>query len=283
MAGVVAALVAAVLFSLGGVVQHRAVAAQATDAFDTGGMVRGVRQWSWWLGFVVQALAVVFQLLALSMAPLATVQTLMATMVVWVLVCAVVLERVRPGRPEYVGSALVGIGVLAFVLATRSAAEGSRVDPAAWAVATAVCLGCVVLAAVVARRLSRGAAAAVLGGGAGLVNVLGSGLAGAAILLGEQAGASAVFTSWLPYGAAAVTVVSIGATVMAFAAGPVTAAIPPMIAANPVVGSVLGVLLLGQSWTGGPAMVVAATAALALMIAGIVVLARSPIVAEQFR
>jgi drug/metabolite transporter (DMT)-like permease len=244
-------------------------------------MVRAVRQPAWWLGFGVQALAVVVQLIALSMAPLATVQTVMTTMIVWVLVCAAILERLRPGRAEYLGSALVGVGVLCFLLGTRPAAAGSRVDLSAWTFATAACLGAVILAAVVARALPPGPAAAVLGGGAGLANVLGAGLAGAAILLGGQEGASVVFSSFLPYGAVAVTLVSIAATVMAFAAGPVTAAIPPMIAANPVVGSLLGVLLLGQSWSGGRQTVAVVAVAVATMIAGIVVLARSPIVAEQ--
>ncbi|MEZ5184277.1 MAG: DMT family transporter [Candidatus Nanopelagicales bacterium] len=281
MTGVAAALVAAILFSLGGVLQHRSVAAHASDAFDAGGMLRGVRRPIWWLGLGVQAMAVAVQLFALSQAPLATVQTVMATMVIWVLACAVMLERVRPSRPDYFGSALVGAGVVAFVLVTRSASQGSRVDARAWVFATAGCVACAGIAIAVARALPPGPAAAVLGGAAGVVNVLGAGLAGAAILLGEQAGAAVVFGSWLPYGALAVSLASIAVTVMAFAAGPVTAAIPPMIAANPVVGSALGVRLLGQSWAGGPAMTVPVALALAVMICGIVVLARSPIVAEQ--
>jgi drug/metabolite transporter (DMT)-like permease len=282
MAGVVAALVAAVLFSLGGVLQHRAVAAHAVGAFDTDGMVRGVRQPMWWLGLAVQALAVLVQLVALALTALATVQTIMTTMVVWVLAFAVLLERVRPGRAEFLGSALVGAGVIGFVLATRPQVTGTEVDTTLWAVTTAACLACAVVAVGVSRTLSPGPAAAVLGGGAGLVNVLGSGLASASILLAEQSGAFAVLRSWLPYGAIAVTLASIGATVMAFAAGPATAAIPPMIAANPIAGFAFGVLLLGQSWAGGAPAAAAALVALAVTLAGIVVLARSRIVVEQF-
>lgn len=281
MTGAVVALVAAVLYSLGGVLQHRAVAAHAGGAFDGSGMARGVRQPTWWVGLGVQVLALLVQLVALGLAPLATVQTLMTTMVVWVLVCAAWLEGVRPGRAEYVGAGLVAVGVVAFVVATRTASAASSVDPAAWGVATAGCLALAALGVLAARALPAGPAAAVLGAGSGLLNVLGAGLAGAAILLGQQDGVSTALASWLPYGAAAVLVASIGGTVMAFAAGPVTAAVPPMIAANPVVGSVLGVVLLGQSWPGGAATLTVVALSLAAMVGGIAVLAGSPLVAER--
>jgi hypothetical protein len=115
-----------------------------------------------------------------------------------------------------------------------------------------------------------------------VLNVLGAGLASAALVVMSDAGGQALLTSWLMYAAVAVLVVSIAATAVAFGAGPVTASIPPMIAANPIVGALIGIWLLGEPWPGGPVSLAVAALALVTMIAGIVMLSRTRVLAEQW-
>lgn len=282
MTGVLIALVAAVAYSLGGVMQHRAISRKAHDAFDASSIGSAARQPMWIIGLVVMAIGVAIQLVALAIMPLVVVQTIMVSMIFWILVFAVIIEKARLGRREYLGAAVLAVAVLLFVVVVQPSIGSTAVDFVGWALMSFFVVVCSTVLMLVSRRLPAGPAAALLGTAAGLINVQGAGLASASLDILSTAGIGGVFTSWLPYVAAAMIIISIAVTAMAFAAGPVTASIPPMIAANPVFGFVLGVVLLGEVWSTNAAGYVLGTLALIVMIAGIIVLSKSQVVAEQF-
>lgn len=282
MAGILIALVAAVAYSLGGVMQHRAISRKTHDAFDAGSLGSAARQPMWIIGLIVMALGVGIQLVALAIMPLVVVQTIMVSMIFWILVFAVILEKARLGRREYIGAAVLAVAVLLFVVVVQPSIGTTAVNFGGWALMSLLVVVCATVLMLVSRRLPAGPAAALLGTAAGLINVQGAGLASASLNLLSTGGIGGLFTSWLPYVAAAMIVISIGVTAMAFAAGPVTASIPPMIAANPVFGFVLGVVLLGEVWSTNALGYALGTVALVVMIAGIVVLSKSQVVAEQF-
>ncbi len=282
MWGILIAIVAAMMYALGGVLQHRVISSSSGGAFDGRGLAAGARKPLWLIGLLVMGAGVLIQLVALSMAELVIVQTIMVSMMVWVLAFAVLFEHVRLGRAEIAGSVILMIGVVSFILALQPGPQGTGADLSGWGIATAVIIGLAALLTMVATRLGSGAAAATLGTGSGMVNVLGAGLAAASLQIMNTDGPVAMFETWLPYAAGIIIALSVVLTAMAFGAGPVTAAIPPMIAANPVIGFVLGVTLLGETVSTNPANVVPAAAALIVMVLGIVRLARSKVIADQF-
>lgn len=282
MAGVLIALVAAIAYSLGGVLQHRAISRKTHDAFDASGLGSAARQPMWIIGLVVMAIGVGIQLVALAIMPLVVVQTIMVSMIFWILIFAVIIEKARLGRREYLGAVVLALAVLLFVVVVQPSIGTTAVNFGGWALMSLLVVVCATVLMLVSRRLPAGPAAALLGTAAGLINVQGAGLASASLNLLSTGGLGGLFTSWLPYVAAAMIIISIAVTAMAFAAGPVTASIPPMIAANPVFGFVLGVLLLGEVWSTNAAGYVLGAIALIVMIAGIVVLSKSKVVAEQF-
>lgn len=280
--GVVIAVVAAIAYALGGVLQHLSISRSSQSAFDAKAIRAGAMKPMWLAGLIIMGVGVGIQLVALSMAELVVVQTIMVSMMVWVLIFAVVIEHVRIGGRELLGSLVLIVGVLLFIVAIQPGPQSTTVDFGGWAIATAVVAVLAVTLTLVARRLPGGPAAALLGTAAGIVNVHGAGLAAAALQEMSDAGVGAMFRSWLPYVAVAVIFASIGLTAMAFAAGPVTAAIPPMIAANPVIGFILGVALLGETLSAGPLGYGLGALSLLIMIGGIAWLSRSKVIAQQF-
>jgi len=282
MTGILIAVVAAVANSLGMVMQHRSISRASASGFDAKGIRSGALKPLWICGLVVMACGVGIQMVSLALTDLVIVQTIMVSLMFWVMIFAVALERAHIGRQEVIGSAILIVGVVIFTLAIQPGPQTTNSTSVAWALTTAVALVLVVILGLVARPLSAGPAAAVLGTAAGLVNVLGAGLASAALAVMSTSGWGAMFHVWLPYGAVAMIILSLVPISMAFAAGPASSAIAPMIAANPVIGLLLGVLLLGETLRASVIVYVLAAVALVMMIAGIVRLSQSRVIAEQF-
>lgn len=282
MIGIVVAVVSAIANSLGMVMQHLSISRASKSGFDAKDIKAGVFKPMWFLGLLIMAAGVGIQMVALALTELVVVQTVMVSMMFWVIVFAVVIERARIGRKEIVGSLVLIVGVAAFIVVIQPGQQAATSSSAGWALATVVALVLVVILAAVARPLPGAPAAAVLGTASGLVNVLGAGLASAALQIMADSGWSAMFSTWLPYGAVALIIFTLVPTAMAFAAGPVSVAIAPMIAANPVIGFLLGVLLLGEAVDGTVLDYLLAVVALALMLCGIVTLSRSQVIAARF-
>lgn len=282
MVGVIIAILAAASNSLGMVMQHRSISRASTSAFAARDIKSGVLKPMWFFGLLIMAVGVGIQMVALALTELVVVQTVMVSMMFWVILFAVLIERTRVGRREIVGSVVLIVGVALFILAIPPGDQTVTSSPQAWGVATGIALVVVLALIAIARPLPGTPAAAVLGTASGVVNVLGAGLASAALAIMNDSGVGAMFATWLPYGAFLVIISTLVPTAMAFAAGPVSVAIAPMIAANPVIGLLLGVVLLGQPVTASALAYVAATVALALMISGIAGLSRSRVIAEHF-
>ncbi len=282
MIGILVAVVSAVANSLGMVMQHLSISRASKSGFDAKDIKAGVFKPLWFLGLLIMATGVGVQMVALALTELVVVQTVMVSMMCWVIVFAVVIERARVGRREILGSLVLIVGVAVFIVVIQPAQQAQTSTSSGWALATVIALVLVVVLAAVARPLPGAPAAAVLGTAAGVVNVLGAGLAAASLQIMADSGWGAMFSTWLPYGAVSLIIFTLVPTAMAFAAGPVSVAIAPMIAANPVIGFLLGVALLGEALDATVLDYLLAVMALALMIGGIVTLSRSQVIAQRF-
>jgi hypothetical protein len=182
--GTVLALVAALLFGLGSVLQHEAAARAAA-----GGRLRMrtlVRQRTWLLGQVATTTGTGAQVAALALAPVALVQPLLAGALVAALGVRAVRTRRLPSRTEWAGAVLTVGGLVVFVVAARPGRGMPEGPPSGWAPVVAVAV--VVLAVAATARLAAGPgpalACGVTGGlAAGVLDVLTHALDGLRALL----------------------------------------------------------------------------------------------------
>jgi len=92
-------------------------------------------------------------------------------------------------------------------------------------------------------------------------------------------GWSAVFSHFEPYALGVVGVGTIFLLQSALHAGPITASRTTLITLNPLVSIVFGITMFGDILRGGPLWITVEVAALAVLVAGVVILTRSPLVA----
>lgn len=226
----------------------------------------------WLAGIAVDVAGYGLQAVALRLGSLALVQGLLVSGLGFAVALAAATGD-RASRRDLVGSAAIAVGLMFFVLGapvggTSSAPFGR------WAVAGAATLGlCGAFVLAAARGVGPSQRAALYAAAAGVAYGLTGALTKTVVRPG-QLDAHIVLT-WPPYALAAVSLAGMVVVQTSFQAGPVTASLPVLTAAEPVWAWVLGVALFSErAHHPAPAVLGAGLAAL-----GIVVLARSQSVA----
>jgi drug/metabolite transporter (DMT)-like permease len=162
------AILAAVLFALGTVLQQKGTLATAAAEDDPRFLVQILRRPVWLAGAVLQSLGWVVQAMALDRASLVVVQSLTALSLVIALPLGVVLTAQHIGRRELTGATLTLIGIVFFVSAGQPQGGTSHPSAAAW---WSACLTTGVLVAIlfgVGRRFTGASKALTFGAAAGL-------------------------------------------------------------------------------------------------------------------
>jgi drug/metabolite transporter (DMT)-like permease len=272
---IVLALVAALLFGIGTVLQQRA-AMQVPDeeAMKAGLLVRLAKQPIWLAGIAADALGFVGQAVALAIGRIVVVQPLLATAVVFALPLGAKLDKRRLTRREIVGAAAVVGGVASFVVVANPTGGVDNPELSVWIVSGAVCLALTGLLVVLSRGRPPGLKASLLGSAAGILFALSAVLTKAvADQLGD--GILEIFTHWQVYALVAVGWVSMTLSSAALQTGALAPAAATQMSLDPVVSVALGVFAfdesLHDSFVGGAV----ALLGFALMIAGLVVLSGS--------
>jgi drug/metabolite transporter (DMT)-like permease len=267
------ALGAAFCYAAAAVVQQRS--ARQVDARHAG---RISLLWSllhrpvWLAGIAVDVAGYVLQAVALRYGSLALVQALLVSGLGFAVVLAAATGE-RATRRDLAGSAAIAAGLMLFVLGAPVGGTSSA-PFARWAVAGAATLGLsAVFVLAAARAVGPSRRAALYAAAAGVAYGLTGALTKTVVRPG-QLDAHLVLT-WPPYALAAVSLAGMVVVQTSFQAGPVTASLPVLTAAEPVWAWVLGAALFSErAHHPAPAVVGAVVAAL-----GIVVVARSPTVA----
>ncbi|OEU96399.1 DMT family transporter [Streptomyces oceani] len=277
---VVAALAAGACFALAGVLQQRAASARPEyESLSLRLLLHLCTQPVWLAGIALALLAYVCQALALAHGPLTLVQPLIVSELIFAIPLSARLYRTRLRGREWLGIVAV-TGGLATALGAASPDPGSPVASVTqWLLtlgSVAALAGAVLLGS---RRFSGAPRASLIAVAGGLVMGLQSVLLDAAI---EQLGESAVqfLTAWQTYLMVAVSIGGLLLIQSAFQAGPLAASMPVFDAVEPAVAITVGVLLFGETvrggWVAGP-LTVAGTA---VLVAGIVLLDTSPLLAR---
>jgi len=275
-AGVAAllALGAAFFIAIGDVI-HQRTAHEVTDepVSHLELFMRLLRDGQWWLGSVVAAVGFALQAAALGLGSVLLVQALLVTSLLFALPISARLSHRRVSRWEWTWAALLAAAVAVIVTVGNPTAGHSRASFETWTAVIAV-LGPALVVCVVGARIWSGPVSAVLlavvsGALWGLFAVLTKG-----VVDRIDDGVWALLRTPELYVWVLVAIAGTSWQQSSFRAGALTATLPTMTVTEPVVGSVLGVVVLGETLRPGDAGWLTLIVAVAVMVVATVALAR---------
>jgi drug/metabolite transporter (DMT)-like permease len=268
------ALIAALLFALGTVLQQKGGLDKPSEGASASLLIRMARRPAWLAGIASDILGFFAQAAALGLGRLAVVQPLLVSSVVFALPLGAKITGQRITRAD-VGAAVLVTAALAVFLIIADPSGGRDNAPfGEWLVAGAAC-GLVSTALVLlARTGSAPRRAALLGVATGVLFGLSAALT-KAVVDELSSGVFEVFVNWHLYALAVVGYASMTLNQLALNAGALAPAVATSMAFDPITSVVLGVTLLDESLHATAAGNIATVAALAAALAGMAILARN--------
>ena len=273
----IAALLAlgAALFIAIGDVMHQRSAHEITDepVGNIGLFTRLLRDTQWWLGSLVAAVGFALQAAALGFGSVLLVQALLVTALLFALPISAWQSHRRLSRWEWTWAVLLAASVAVIITVGNPTAGHSRASVETWT-AVVLVMGPALILCVLGARMWSGPVRAVL---LGLVS-------------GSLWGVFAVLTKGVVhrlddgiwellrtpelYAWALIAIAATAWQQSSFRAGSMTASLPTMTVAEPVVGSVLGIVVLGETLRPGDAGWLTLVLAVAVMVVATAALAR---------
>jgi drug/metabolite transporter (DMT)-like permease len=269
------AVAAALMIGIGDVLEQRSAQEVTDKPVGTFALFRRLlRDRRWWTGSLVAAAGFGLQAAALGFGSVVLVQALSVTSLLFALVISAAVDHRRITRWQGIWAVLLAAAVTVVVTVGNPQAGSPRGSLRTWAIVAAVMGPGLILCVIGARKFPGSVGALLLGvmSGSlwGLFSVLTKGVVDQ---LGH--GIPALLRTPEVYVWA---VLGIGATAWeqsAFRAGPLTASLPAVTVAEPIVGSVLGVTVLGETLQTNNVGLVAIGGSVAVMVAATLALAHS--------
>jgi drug/metabolite transporter (DMT)-like permease len=269
------ALFGGFLFAFGSVLQQKgAMEEPEASALRAGFLLRLLRRPIWLVGLIVDAAGYVAQAAALGLGKLVVVQPLLVSSVIFALPLGVWLTHQRVGRREIGGAIAVVAGLAAFMAVANP--SGGRADAPGlqWAIAGAVSGGVAVVLAVIGWRRRPGMKAALTGSAAGILFGFVAALTKATVVRFDD-GAAEIFLDWHIYTLAVASLVGFTLVQVSLQTGALAPAITTTMVFETVVGVVVGLTLLDEELHTETWGLAVAAFGLALMVGGLIALARS--------
>jgi drug/metabolite transporter (DMT)-like permease len=275
------ALSSALCIALGDVLQQRA--AHCIDDRSIGEIelvAALLRNRRWWWGALLLIASIALQAAALGKGSVLLVQALLMLSLLFALPINARAWRRRMTGREWIWGGLLTAAVVVIVVVGNPQAGRSSASLGIWAAVAAV-LAPLLVACVVAGRIRGGAQAAALFAfvSGSLWGVFGVLTKEVVARLGD--GGWAVVRTPELYACVLAAAGGLVWSQAAFRAGPLTASMPTLQMAQPVVAAVLGVVVLGETLNTGRAGLIALAAAGLVATAAIVKLARVEAVATR--
>ena len=262
------ALVAALMSGVGDVIRQQSAQEITDQKVGHLELLRmSLRDVKWWLGGIAAVGSFALQAVALALGSVVLVQALQVTALLFALPVYAWLTRKGLTRWEWVWALLLAGAVAVFVEVGEPAAGYQRASPHAWAV-VAMVIGPAMVLCVLGARLWSGPVCAVL-----LALVSASSWALFAVLTKAIVdvlpdGVGALLRAPELYGWVSVAVVGTIFQQSAFRASALTASLPTMTVAEPLVASSLGVVVLGETLhTDGPKVIALVAAVVVVVVA----------------
>jgi drug/metabolite transporter (DMT)-like permease len=268
------ALIAALISGVGDVVRQRS-AQEITDG-EVGHVEllrMSLRDARWWLGGVAAVLSAALQAVALGLGSVVLVQALQVTALLFALPVYAWLTKHRLSSRQWAWALVLAVAVAVFVSVGEPAAGYQRASMQTWAV-VAVVIGPAMLFCVLAARIWSGTVAAVL-----LAVVSASSWALFAVLTKAivdvfDGGVWVLLRTPELYVWALVAVLGTVFQQSSFRASSLTASLPTMTVAEPLVASLLGVAVLRETLDADGLEFVALATAVAVVVVATTALAR---------
>lgn len=276
---ITAAVGAGASFAVATVIQARAARrASARPALGRAPLVARLARDPWWvLGVSTSGISFGLQSLALSLAPIALVQPLIVTDLLFALPLSARLSGRRLGLREWAGAGLIAGGLAFFLLVAGPSAGVTDPGNGALLAVSGAALAVVALALAVAPEKlgSRRASALAVAAGVcfGLMSALTKTVTG--LLATRGVAATEDWQSWLLAG---VALLGLSLAQSAYASGSLAVSLPLIDILEPVVAVGIGVTAFGETLSASPASLAAELVAAAAAVAGVAVLDHSPLV-----
>lgn len=279
----IAAILAGASIAAGGVLQQREASRRPSHERLSARLVkRLLADRTWLLGIGLAALSYGFQAVALTFGPLALVQPLIVSELLFAVPVSVRLRHLRLRARDWGAVAAVIAGLTVGIVAA-SPSRGNPLQPFSTWWPALLGVGVLAGAAVVAGRVLHGPARATAFALAGAVTMaLQSALYNTTIqVLRTQLWG--VFLHWETYALVVASALGMFLIQNAFQAGPLAASTPVIDAVLPLAAIALGIGLFGEHVRPGPIPQVGAGLGILLLIGGIVALDTSPVVRKEQR
>jgi drug/metabolite transporter (DMT)-like permease len=268
------ALVSALLFALGSVLQQRAGLDAPSAGAKSSLLLRMARRPEWLAGIASDTFAFLAQAAALSTGRIAVVQPLLLASVVFALPLGVWLSGQELRRQEVAAAVLVVVALIVFVSVSNPAGGRREAPLVGWMIAITVCLLACVPLGLLGRRGPKPRRAATLAAAAGVLFALTAALLKA--VMGElDHGIVHVLASWEVYALLAIGYVSMTFNQLALNTGELAPTIATSGALDPVISVVLGIVLFHETLRANGLQTFASVVALAVALSGMTMLARA--------
>ena len=272
MSPYVLALLAALSFALGAVLQQRGTLETSNEEGDPRFLLEIIRKPVWLLGGACQVVGWVLQAAALDRGSLVVVQSLCALSLVFALPLGVRLTGQYVGRRSILGACATLVGIVAFLTLGQPQGGTSQPGGAAWLAATLVAAGVMLLLAGVARRRRGAVAAALLATAAGIS--FGFQAAVTKVFVGQLGyGLGAILASWTTYALIVSALAGFALQQSALKTGFLAPAMAASNASTLATSVFFGVILFQETLSQGQGRLPPALLALALAIFGVMILA----------
>jgi drug/metabolite transporter (DMT)-like permease len=279
---VLLALCAAFFIAIGDVIQQRSTHELTDEQLSPIELfTRLLRDKTWWVGSVAGGAGFGFQAAALGFGSVLLVQALLVTSLLFALPMSAYFAHRRITRSQWLWAVLLAASVAVIVTVGNPTEGHSRAGLELWIWVSAI-MGPAMAACVIGARVWSGKpAAAVLlalvsGSLWGLFAVLTKGVVGR-----FDHGIEAVLRSPELYAWALVAVAATMWQQSSFRAGSMAASLPTMTVAEPVVGSILGIFVLGETLRPGDAGWFLLIVAFAAMVFATAALARGEVTSKD--
>jgi drug/metabolite transporter (DMT)-like permease len=285
---VVLALIASVFTATASIAQRRA-AASAPERFSFNIRLVGylLRRPVWFLGIASMIVGFVFQILALRVGALSVVQPIIATELVIVFAVLAIQDPGRVRLRDWFSAVGMVVGLGAFLALARPSGGHHHASASMWVLAGIATFGFAGLLTAVAYLPGRvglppsgGRKAALLG----IAAATGFGFVAAVVKelsTHLSQGPSGIFLNWSPYVLLLSGAVAFFLASNAYQAGSLASSQPGLTVVDPLVASLLGVILFGERLNHQPLSLVGEAFALGLLVASVVLLSKSPLVHDE--
>jgi drug/metabolite transporter (DMT)-like permease len=266
------ALIAAFLFALAATLQQKGALNLPTISLaDPMSFVRLAGEKVWLIGTLALFTGYLFQAGALDRGRLSIIQPLLVTTVVFALPLGYFLTKQHVGRREVIGAVVIIIGLGLFVYFGHPAGGNENAPNGEWAVTIALLSALSVVVLMFGSRGGLSMKAAVYGTVAGIMFGLSASLTKPTLdYLHESVGT--MLSHWECYALAVAGILGFVLQQVSLGTGRLAPSVATVSVANPVVGILIGILLLDERLSRPAWHVVVAVIGLGLALVGAVVI-----------